>query len=50
MNAVSTDDDGWLDGLSARSRVHQRREVLPWDDVFDVEILRHGGRSLEMTN
>ncbi len=44
LNTVTPDDDEWLEGLSARSRVHQRREVLPWDDVFDVEILRHGGR------
>lgn len=44
LNAVAPDDDEWLEGLSARSRVHQRREVLPWDDVFDVEILRQGGR------
>jgi 7-keto-8-aminopelargonate synthetase-like enzyme len=44
VNAVAPDDAQWLEGLSARSRVHQRREVLPWDDVFDVEILRHGGR------
>jgi 7-keto-8-aminopelargonate synthetase-like enzyme len=44
VNAVARDDDRWLDGLSARSRIHQRREVLPWDDAFDVEILRHGGR------
>jgi len=44
MNTVAPDDDKWLAGLSARSRVHQRREVLPWDDAFDVEMLRHGGR------
>jgi 7-keto-8-aminopelargonate synthetase-like enzyme len=44
LNAVAPDDDEWLEGLSSRSRMHQRREVLPWDDVFDVEILRHGGR------
>jgi 7-keto-8-aminopelargonate synthetase-like enzyme len=44
VSAVAPDDDEWLKGLSPRSRVHQRREVLPWDDAFDVEILRHGGR------
>jgi hypothetical protein len=44
MNTVAPDDDRWFAELSARSRVHQRREVLPWDDAFDVEILRHGGR------
>jgi 7-keto-8-aminopelargonate synthetase-like enzyme len=44
VNAVADDDDEWLEGLSARSRVYQRRAVLPWDDIFDIEILRHGGR------
>jgi 7-keto-8-aminopelargonate synthetase-like enzyme len=44
LNAVAADDEQWLKGLSSRSRVHQRREVLPWDDAFDVEVLRHGGR------
>jgi Acetyltransferase (GNAT) domain len=44
VNAVASDDEGWLEGLSARSRVHQRREVLPWDEVFDIEILHRGGR------
>jgi 7-keto-8-aminopelargonate synthetase-like enzyme len=44
INALASGDEEWLEGLSPRSRVHQRREVLPWDDVFDVEILRHGGR------
>jgi 7-keto-8-aminopelargonate synthetase-like enzyme len=44
VNALALDDEGWLEGLSARSRVHQRREVLPWDEVFDIEILHRGGR------
>jgi 7-keto-8-aminopelargonate synthetase-like enzyme len=44
VNAVASDDDKWLEGLSSRSRVYQRRAVLPWDGVFDIEILRHGGR------
>jgi 7-keto-8-aminopelargonate synthetase-like enzyme len=45
IDTVVPDDDQWLDGLSPRSRVHQRREVLPFDDTFDVEILHHGGRA-----
>jgi hypothetical protein len=44
LNSVTASDVEWLQGLSPRSRVHQRREVLPWDGIFDVEILRHGGR------
>ena len=44
LDTVASDDTQWLDGLSSRSRVHQRREVLPFDDAFDVEILRRGGR------
>jgi 7-keto-8-aminopelargonate synthetase-like enzyme len=45
IDTVVLDDDQWLDGLSSRSRVHQRREVLPFDDTFGVEILHHGGRA-----
>jgi hypothetical protein len=37
-------DDEWLAGLSGKSRVHQRKSVLPFDDAYDVELLRHGGR------
>jgi 7-keto-8-aminopelargonate synthetase-like enzyme len=44
LDTVAADDTQWLDGLSSRSRAHQRREVLPFDDAFDVEIMRHGGR------
>jgi 7-keto-8-aminopelargonate synthetase-like enzyme len=44
LDAVAPDDTQWLDGLSPRSRVHQRREVIPFDATFDIEILRHGGR------
>jgi 7-keto-8-aminopelargonate synthetase-like enzyme len=44
LDTVAPDDTQWLDGLSPRSRAHQRREVLPFDDAFDVEILHHGGR------
>lgn len=38
------DDVDWLAGLSPKARSHQRREVLPWDTAFEVEVLRHGGR------
>jgi 7-keto-8-aminopelargonate synthetase-like enzyme len=45
IDPVQADDAGWLAGLSARSRAHQRREVLPWDGAYDVEFLRAGGRT-----
>ena len=44
VEPVAADDEEWLGGLSARARAHQRREVLPWDDSFDVEVLRRGTR------
>ena len=44
LTTVPRDDAEWLAGLSPKSRAHQRRDVLPWDDAFDVEIVRHGGR------
>jgi 7-keto-8-aminopelargonate synthetase-like enzyme len=44
IERLAKDDGDWLAGLSPRSRAHQRREVLAWDQTFDVEILRRGGR------
>jgi hypothetical protein len=44
LDAVPATDAAWLASLSPKARVHQRRDVLPWDGAFDVEILRHGGR------
>jgi hypothetical protein len=40
VEPVPTTDADWLSGLSAKARAHQRREVLPWDRAFDVEVLR----------
>lgn len=44
LEPVLGDDAQWLESLSARSRRHQDREVLPWEERFDVEVLRRGGR------
>jgi hypothetical protein len=44
LEPVHADDEAWLAGLSAKARVHQRRDVLPWDDAYEVEILRAGTR------
>jgi 7-keto-8-aminopelargonate synthetase-like enzyme len=41
---LAEDDDEWLAGLSPRARAHQRREVLPRESSFEVEILRRGSR------
>jgi len=46
LDTVAPDDTQWLAGLSPRSRLHQRREVLPFDNTFEIEIVRHGGREL----
>jgi 7-keto-8-aminopelargonate synthetase-like enzyme len=46
VDPVIGNDEEWLAGLSAKSRYHQRREVLPYDDTFDVEFLRKGGREV----
>jgi hypothetical protein len=43
---VAGGDEAWLAGLSAKARVHQRKAVLPFDGAYDVEWLRHGGRSV----
>lgn len=39
-------DDEMLARLSSKSRYHQRREVLPWEHQYEVEVIRHGGRRL----
>ena len=41
---VDGGDEEWLAKLSVKSRVHQRKAVLPFDDAYDVEWLRCGGR------
>ena len=44
LDPVAQTDAAWLARLSQRSRAHQRREVLAWDDVFTVEILDTSSR------
>ncbi len=44
VERVAADDETWLAGLSAKARVHQRRDVLPYDGRFEVEILGPGAR------
>jgi hypothetical protein len=44
IDGLPADDATWLADLSPKARAHQRREVLPWDATFSVEVLRAGGR------
>jgi 7-keto-8-aminopelargonate synthetase-like enzyme len=44
LEPVDPDDEAWLARLPGKARWHQRRHVLPWDETFDVEFLRKGGR------
>jgi 7-keto-8-aminopelargonate synthetase-like enzyme len=44
IDAVAVNDGDWLAGLSVKSRAHQRRDVLPWDGTFNVEVLHAGSR------
>lgn len=39
------DREGFLRKLSKRSRKFHREVVMPWDDAYDVEVLRRGGRT-----
>ena len=41
---VAGGDEEWLANLTSKARWHQRRWVLPFDDAYDVEFLRRGGR------
>jgi 7-keto-8-aminopelargonate synthetase-like enzyme len=43
---VAGGDAEWLASLSSKARVHQRKSVLPFDDAYDVEWLRAGGRDV----
>jgi hypothetical protein len=44
IESVTANDAEWLASLSGRARAHQRREVLPWDTAYEVEVVGHGGR------
>jgi 7-keto-8-aminopelargonate synthetase-like enzyme len=37
-------DEELLARLSYKARTHQRREVLAWEDKYETEVLRKGGR------
>jgi hypothetical protein len=39
LEPVEADDEAWLAGLSVKSRAHQRKDVLPYDDTFEVEVV-----------
>src|SRR4051794_881636 len=39
IEPVDADDEAWLARLSVKSRVHQRKDVLPWDAAYEVEFV-----------
>ncbi len=39
-------DDEWMAQLTSKARVHQRKAVLPFDEAYEVEFLRHGARAV----
>ena len=39
LEDVGPDDDELMSRLSQRQRAHQRREVIPWNDFYEVELL-----------
>ena len=43
---VAGGDEEWMAALSSKQRWHQRRWVLPFDEAYDVEFLRAGGRAV----
>lgn len=38
------DEEGFLSHLSQYARKHQRKNVRPWNDAYEVEVLGRGGR------
>jgi 7-keto-8-aminopelargonate synthetase-like enzyme len=47
LEPVAADDEEWLEGLSVKSRAHQRRDVLPYDGTFDVEVVSEPREDLD---
>jgi 7-keto-8-aminopelargonate synthetase-like enzyme len=47
LEPVEGGDDAWLERLSVKSRAHQRKDVLPWDDTFEVEVVREAREDLD---
>jgi 7-keto-8-aminopelargonate synthetase-like enzyme len=39
LEPVDDDDEAWLARLSVKSRAHQRKDVLPYDGAFEVEVV-----------
>jgi hypothetical protein len=39
IEPVEADDDEWMARLSVKARVHQRKDVLPWDPAYEVEFV-----------
>jgi 7-keto-8-aminopelargonate synthetase-like enzyme len=39
IEPVELDDEAWMARLSAKSRVHQRKDVLPWDAAYEAEFV-----------
>ena len=40
------DETAYMAGLSQKSRRHQKRDVLPWEEAYDLEVVRAGDRML----
>jgi 7-keto-8-aminopelargonate synthetase-like enzyme len=39
-------EEQYMESLSPKSRYHQRRQVLPWTKMYDVEVIQSGQRNL----
>ena len=44
IERLADNDEEWLRGLSQRARAHQRRNVLPFDNTLEIEILNPDSR------
>jgi 7-keto-8-aminopelargonate synthetase-like enzyme/predicted N-acyltransferase len=44
LDSDFSSDEEWFERISYKSRRHQRREVLPFEDAVEVELLGHGAR------
>jgi 7-keto-8-aminopelargonate synthetase-like enzyme len=48
IEPVEADDDEWMARLSVKARVHQRKDVLPWDAAYEAEFVSGSRDDLDL--
>jgi hypothetical protein len=48
IEPVEADDEPWMARLSVKARVHQRKDVLPWDAAYEAEFVSEPAENLDL--